>query len=114
MRFTSLLLLALLLGGCATKSPLYIYRPPDNTGPGWTITARANDQALRDVIHIMINDEEVIEGSLYELKTSDKFTGKYRKYNITADCFLKPDNSIPGRHECTVFVDDERAVLLIF
>ena len=114
MRFISLLLLALLMSGCATKSPLYIYRPPNDTGPGWTITARAEDQVVKDIIHIMINDQEVITGSLYELKMKDTFTGKYEEYNIVADCFLKTNSSIAGSHECSVSVDDERAVLLIF
>ena len=114
MRFISLIMLALLMIGCASQSSMFVYRPPDDTGTGWTISARADDHVVKDIIHIMFDDQEVITGSLYELKMKDTFTGKYENYNITADCFLKTNSSIAGSHECAIYVNDERAVLLIF
>ena len=114
MRLYSLLVLLLFLAGCATETGYVVYRPKNNTGTGWSIYARADEAVFQDTIHITFDDTEVITGTLSDAKPKDSFTGSYEGYKILANCAFKEDKAVPDRHECSLFVEGERAIYLSF
>lgn len=69
---------------------------------------------MKDTISITINGTEVAGGTLHELKPKDNYTGSYEGHSILAECTRVDKGTLVYAHECTVFIDNERAVQLSF
>ena len=109
-----LLAFCIVISACATVSPTYTYRPANHSGPAWSISGKAEAGALKDTVSVTINGTEVVGGTLHEFKPKDNYTGFYEGHNILAECALVDGGGLVYSHECTVFVDNERAALLSF
>jgi len=102
------------LSACATVAPTQSYRPANYSGAAWSISAKAESGALTDKVTVTINGQTVASGTLHELKPKENFSGTFEGHNILAECALVNTGQLTYAHECTVFVDNERAAHLAF
>lgn len=113
MKLTWIPLVAFLTA-CATVAPTQSYRPANYGGPAWSISAKAESGALKDTVTVTINGQAVTSGTLHELRPKDNFTGAFEGHNVLAECGLVNTGGLMYAHECTVFIDNERAAHLSF
>jgi len=104
-------LLATLLIGCATQSPVQSYRPANYSGTPWQISGGYNE--LSGAVTILINGQKVVEGRMPLLGGTSELKGQFDNRPVTASCsfIVRVTGSRP---QCLVFIANERAATLQF
>lgn len=121
-KLPSLLILAVLLSGCAINamdvSPRQSYRPPgskelwDISGSMHSNYDRLTGVTLRQLA-VSINETPVINGNLSAMATGE-LTGRYKDHKVNSICTSEVKTESWMDVRCTILIDNERAATLTF